>query len=160
MRRCKEFNQAYEGTNERSGGDAPGVPGLLAEIPRSCRVSLPRFQAHFSAEIATAKWLRGVFFCFALPALDKELASSPRRQVPRAGTSRMWIREAFSEEPARSSRAIRSDASKRPRVCIMDRAHVDRIRDVVLKHIKNTYLNGWMLRWAWNLCLAVLDGVE
>jgi hypothetical protein len=93
----------------------------------------------FSRRANTAEQLRGAFFCFALPALDKELGVFTEE----AGTTRWYLydraREAVLEEPAEMLASIRSDATA-PRVCASTEAELLDMRRAVQKHIKNTYL--------------------
>src|SRR5262249_980355 len=68
----KEFNQAYEGTKSVVEGLHLEYQGLLQDVPdlSSYLNALPG--SFFSGRKRPTKGTRGVFFCYALPALDKE----------------------------------------------------------------------------------------
>ncbi len=135
----KEFNQAYEGTKtaleemhlEYQGllQDNPELADMLADLPNTI----------FSGRERASKGARGVFFCYGLPALDKELGEFTNE----AGTTRWYLYDADSgkvlEEPSDIIESVRSTMST-PRKCDMDRTMLVDIRSKVLRHIKNTYL--------------------
>jgi superfamily II DNA or RNA helicase len=135
----KEFNQAYEGTTsaveemhleyQRLLDEIPGLADVLARLPG----------AVFSGRERERKGHRGVFFCFALPALDKEL----NEFTEEAGTTRWYLydseRDAILEEPSEIVESIRS-TPETPRAAITAESDILAIREKVLKHIKNTYL--------------------
>jgi len=135
----KEFNHAYEGT--RSAIEDMHLeyqallqadPGLEARLRR-----LPG--ATFSGRKRPAKGVRGVFFCYALPALDKEKGEFTEE----AGTTRWYLydldREAILEGPGEIVASIRSRPDT-PRTCTTEEKTLVEIRAKVEKHIKNTYL--------------------
>ncbi|HJW74163.1 MAG TPA: helicase-related protein, partial [Thermoleophilia bacterium] len=135
----KEFNHAYEGT--RSAIEDMHLeyqallqadPGLEARLRR-----LPG--AVFSGRRRPAEGVRGVFFCYALPALDKEKGEFTEE----AGTTRWYLydldREAILEEPGEIVASIRSRPDT-PRTCTTEEKTLVEIRAKVEKHIKNTYL--------------------
>ena len=135
----KEFNQAYEGTTsaveqmhleyQRLLDEMPGLAERLEGLPG----------AVFSGRERPKKGIRGVFFCFALPALDNVLGEFTEE----AGTTRWYLydaeRDAILEEPSEIVESIRS-TPETPRTCVIGEPDLVAIRDKVLKHVKNTYL--------------------
>ena len=95
--------------------------------------------AIFSGRKRPAKGARGVFFCYALPALDKEAGEFTEE----AGTTRWYLydldRDAILEEPGEIVASIRSKPET-PRKCTTEEKTLVEIRAKVEKHIKNTYL--------------------
>ena len=93
----------------------------------------------FSGRKRPAKGVRGVFFCYALPALDKETDEFTEE----AGTTRWYLydldRNAILEEPGEIVGSIRSKPET-PRKCTTEEKTLVELRDKVEKHIKNTYL--------------------
>ena len=135
----KEFNQAYEGTTSTVEQMHLDYQQLLDEIPGLAE-KLERLPgAVFSGKQRPAKGLRGAFFCFALPALDKQSGTFTEE----AGTTRWYLRDVerdtILEEPAEILDSIRSTTDT-PRVCVTDEQTLLDMRAAVLKHIKNTYL--------------------
>lgn len=135
----REFNQAYEGTTsaveemhleyQRLLDDIPGLEEMLDRLPGSV----------FSAKERPKNGLRGAFFCFALPAFDAERGEFTEE----AGTARWYLydaeREEILEEPAEILESIRS-LPDTPRVCSTAERDLLKMREAVLKHIKNGYL--------------------
>jgi len=86
-------------------------------------------------------WQRavGVFFCYALPALDKALNDFTEE----AGTARWYLydidRGAILEDPGEIVASVRSKPET-PRRCTTNQPTLVEIRAKVEKHIKNTYL--------------------
>jgi hypothetical protein len=135
----KEFNSAYEGT--RSAVEDmhleyqallqadPELDGRLRRLPG----------ATFSGRKRPARGARGVFFCYALPALDKEAGEFTEE----AGTTRWYLydldRETIVDEPSEIVASIRSKPNT-PRKCLSEEKTLIDIRDKIAKHIKNTYL--------------------
>jgi hypothetical protein len=95
--------------------------------------------AVFSGRRRLAKGLRGVFFCYALPALDKE----ENEFTEEAGTTRWYLydldRETILEEPSEIVDSIRS-RPETPRRCALEEVTLLGVRKEIEKHIKNTYL--------------------
>jgi len=95
--------------------------------------------ATFSGRKRPAKGARGVFFCYALPALDKEAGEFTEE----AGTTRWYLydldRDAILQEPAEIIGSIRSKPDT-PRRCATEEKTLVDLRAKVEKHIKNTYL--------------------
>lgn len=135
----KEFNQAYEGTKSVAEEMHLEYQALLQEIPElaSHLSSLPG--AFFSGRKRPAKGTRGVFFCYALPALDKET----NEFTEAAGTTRWYLydmdQNAIIGEPGEIIESIRCKQNT-PRKCTTERKTLKEIRASVLKHIKDTYL--------------------
>ena len=135
----KEFNHAYEGTRTAVGGDTPRVPGAAPGRPGAGE-RLARFPgAIFSGRKRLANGARGVFFCYALPALDKE----KNEFTEEAGTTRWYLydldRETILQEPGEIVASIRSKP-KTPRRCTTEEKTLLDIRKRIDKHIKNNYL--------------------
>lgn len=135
----KEFNHAYEGTRTAVEDmhleyqallqADPGLESRLAQLPG----------AVFSGRKRPAKGARGVFFCYALPALDKEAGEFTEE----AGTTRWYLydpdRDAIFEEPGEIVASIRS-TPETPRACTTEEKTLVELRAKLEKHIKNTYL--------------------
>ncbi len=85
-----------------------------------------------------SKGATGVFFCYALPALDQRLESSPWRRARLTGIS-TTSREEILEGPGEIVASIRSQPNT-PRECSEDEPTLHEIRAKVHQHIKNTYL--------------------
>ena len=101
---------------------------------------LARFPgAIFSGRKRLARGVRGVFFCYALPALDKEKNEFNEE----AGTTRWYLydldREAILEEPGEIVASIRSKPRTLRRCNTEEKTLLD-IRKRIEKHIKNSYL--------------------
>lgn len=135
----KEFNHAYEGTKTAVEdmhleyqallqGD-PSLDARLKQLPGST----------FSGRIRPTKGTRGVFFCYALPALDKEREEFTEA----AGTTRWYLfdldRNMIVDEPAEIITSIRSNVDT-PRRCSTAETTLVELKAQVEKHIKNTYL--------------------
>jgi len=135
----KEFNQAYEGEKSAVEGMHLEYQTLLEEHPELADRLTGFPGAIFSGRKRPAKDARGVFFCFALPALDKE----EEQFTFDAGTTRWYLydldREMILEEPGEIIGSIRSRPSTK-RTCSMEKPTLSDIRSRVLKHIKSTYL--------------------
>ena len=135
----KEFNSSYEGTrnaveemhleyqdllkaDSELEGHLHGLPGAI-----------------FSGRKQLTKGARGVFFCYALPALDKEAGEFSEE----AGTTRWYLydldRSRILVEPGEIVTSIRSKLNT-PRKCTSDKMTLTDIRGKIEKHIKNTYL--------------------
>ena len=95
----REFNHAYEGTKTAVEDMHLEYQSLLQADP-DLEAYLKRLPgATFSGRKRPAKGARGVFFCYALPALDKEAGEFTEE----AGTTRWYLydldRDAIFEEP-------------------------------------------------------------
>lgn len=106
----------------------PSLPDRLQGLP--C--------ATFSGRERPPKGIRGVFFCYSLPALDKETGVFSEQ----AGTTRWYLydmeRDAVLEEPGEIIESIRCKRDT-ARVCVAEEKTLKEIRGKVLKHIKGTY---------------------
>jgi hypothetical protein len=135
----KDFNHAYLGTKTVVEEMHLEYQGLFHEDPTlEARLKgLPG--ATFSGRQHPAKGARGVFFCYALPALDKEKGEFTEA----AGTTRWYLyhldRDAILEEPGEIVSSIRSKPDT-PRACKMEQRSLGELRGKIEKHIKNTYL--------------------
>lgn len=135
----QDFNTAYEGSKTLLEDMHLEYQALLKAHPElSMRLSsLPG--RIFSARQRPSDETRGVFFCFALPALDKEL----KQFTEQAGATRWYLYslddKRVLEEPADIIASIRSTPDT-PRRCAFAQQTLVDIRAEILKHIKNTYL--------------------
>jgi hypothetical protein len=95
--------------------------------------------AVFSGRERPTKGARGVFFCYGLPALDKEAGEFTLE----AGPTRWYLydldRDAIVEEPGEIVASIRSKPDT-PRNCTTEQKTLIEIRAKVERHIKNNYL--------------------
>jgi hypothetical protein len=135
----KEFNQAYEGTRTAVEEMHLEYQALIQADPE-LEARLTRFPGGvFSGRKRPAKGTCGVFFCYALPALDKEKDEFTEE----AGTTRWYLfdrdRDTILEEPGEIVASIRSKPET-PRKCTTDEGTLVEIRAKVEKHIKNSYL--------------------
>ena len=135
----KEFHHAYEGTRTAVEDMHLEYQALLQADPK-LEAQLARFPgAIFSGRKRPAKRVRGVFFCYALPALDKE----KNEFTEEAGTTRWYLydldRETILEEPGEIVASIRSKPET-PRRCTTEEKTLLDIRKRIEKHIKNSYL--------------------
>lgn len=135
----KEFNQAYEGTRTAIEDMHLEYQELLQSDPalESLLKAFPG--AIFSGRKRLTKGVHGVFFCYTLPALDKET----NEFTEAAGTVRWYLydleRDAILEEPGDIVASVRSKPNT-PRKCITAEKTLIEVRDKVEKHIKNSYL--------------------
>ncbi|MFH0351391.1 MAG: helicase-related protein [Chromatiales bacterium] len=135
----KEFNHAYEGTKTAVENMHLEYQALLQAEP-ALEARLKRLPgATFSGRKRPTKGARGVFFCYALPALDKEADEFTEK----AGTTRWYLydldRDAILEEPGEIVASIRSKPDT-PRKCSTEKKTLVEIRAKIDKHIKNSYL--------------------
>jgi superfamily II DNA or RNA helicase len=97
--------------------------------------------ATFSGREKPANGVRGVFFCYALPALDNSL--DPPEFTEAAGSCRWYLydadRDRILEEPAEIISTIRAKRDT-PRRCSTAESTLVEIRKKVQKHIKDSYL--------------------
>lgn len=135
----KEFNHAYEGARTAVENMHLEYQALLQADPDLAgRLSrLPG--AVFSGRVRAAKGHRGVFFCYALPALDREVGEFTNA----AGTTKWYFydldTDSILEEPSEIVTSIRS-APDTPRKCLAGEKTLTALRAKVERHIKNTYL--------------------
>ena len=135
----REFTHAYEGTRTPIEDihleyqlllqDDPSLGERMTALPGSV----------FSGRRRATTGLRGVFFCYRLPALDVETGEF----TAEAGTTRWYLhdadRDGILEDPGQIIDSIRSKPQT-PRRTVMDEQELIRLRALVEKHIKNTYL--------------------
>ena len=135
----KEFNHTYEGKKsaveemhleyQKLIQENPDLKGYLNGLPG----------AIFSGRKRLAKGSKGVFFCYSLPALDKELGEFTEE----AGTTKWYLyntnKDTILTEPSEIISSIRSKPNTLRR-CITKEKTLIEIRSKILKYIKNTYL--------------------
>ena len=135
----KEFHHAYEGTRTAVEDMHLEYQALLEADPE-LEARLARFPgAIFSGRKRPAKGVHGVFFCYALPALDKE-----RNEFTEdAGTTRWYLYDLDSttivEEAGEIVASIRAKPET-PRRCTMEEKALLDVRKRIENHIKNSYL--------------------
>lgn len=143
----KEFNQSYEGTmtsTEKMHSelqqlllDNPGLEEKLKSMPLKV----------FSGKKHPSKNAQGVFFCFALPALDtekqKEGITDASAWTEDVGVTKWYLYDIATEkiwdDPSDIIDLIRSMPDT-VRNCTIEKETLSDIRKKVEKHIKNTYL--------------------
>lgn len=135
----KDFNHAYEGSRSAVEDMHLEYQELLQANP-DLEASLNRFPGSiFSGRKRLKKGVSGVFFCYALPALDKEKNEFSEA----AGTSRWYLYdledESILEEPGEIVASIRS-RPRTPRRCTTEEKLLLDIRKKIERHIKNSYL--------------------
>ena len=135
----REFSHAYEGTRTAVEDMHLEYQAMLQADPEleSRLKRLPG--ATFSGRKRVAEGICGVFFCYALPALDKEAGEFTED----AGFTRWHLydlaRGVILEESGEIVASIRSKP-KTPRKCITEEKTLIEIRAKIERHIKNTYL--------------------
>ena len=135
----KEFNQAYEGTRTAVEEMHLEYQSLLQDDPEleECLSHFPG--AIFSGRKRHTKGAQGTFFCYALPALDKE----KNEFTEEAGTTRWYLydfdRKHILEEPGEIAVHIRTKP-KTPRRCTVEEKTLLDVRKQVEKYIKNSYM--------------------
>lgn len=135
----REFNEAYEGRKSAVEDMHLEFQALLREDPdlEGRLRSLP--DGAFSGRRRVSGRARGVFFCYALPALDQE----EKKFTVGAGVTRWYLydleRGAVLEEAGEIVACIRS-TRKTPRHCETPEETLLEVRQKVHAHIKNTYL--------------------
>ncbi len=135
----KEFNHAYEGSKTAIEDMHLEYQALLQADPTlEARLKLLPGST-FSGRKRPAKATRGLFLCYALPALDR-ITGEFSEEV---GTARWYLydldRDAIVEEPSEIVTNIRSNRET-PRQCTTEQKTLIELRSKVEKHIKNTYL--------------------
>jgi hypothetical protein len=135
----KDFNAAYEGTKTSVEEMHLEYQALLAADPvlDSRLAALPR--AIFSGRQRVPEGARGVFFCYSLPALDKELGEFTHD----AGSTRWYLydldRDTIADEPADIVSNIRSTPAT-PREATTRETTLVELRRRIERHITNSYL--------------------
>jgi SNF2 family DNA or RNA helicase len=135
----REFNHAYEGTKSVVEVMHLEYQALLQDNPALADRLRGLPGAFFSGRKRPAKGTRGVFFCYALPALDKET----NEFTEEAGTTRWYLydmeKNTILDDPGEIIESIRCKPDT-PRLCVTEEKKLKDIRASVLKHIKDTYL--------------------
>jgi superfamily II DNA or RNA helicase len=135
----KEFNHTYEGTKTAIEEMQLEYQALLQDHPELADHLNGLPGAVFSGRKRPAKGTRGVFFCYALPALDKE----SNEFTEAAGTTRWYLydmdKRTIVEDPGDIIESLRCKPNT-PRHCITEEKTLKDIRASVLKHIKDSYL--------------------
>ena len=135
----RDFNHAYEGTRTAIEEMHLEYQALLQVDPdlESRLRNLPG--STFSGRERVVGGTRGVFLCYALPALDTETGEF----TAEAGSTRWYLydfeRDVILEEPGDIVGSIRSELQT-PRICTTDEKTLVDVRAKVETHIKNTYL--------------------
>ncbi len=135
----RDFNHAYEGSRSVTEEMRLEYQRLLDEDP----TLLPRVEslpgATFSGRERLKEGIRGVFFCYALPALDREKGEFTEA----AGTVKWYLYDTEHDgifgEPSEILASIRS-TRETPRVCVAEQRTLSEVRKKIEKHIKDTYL--------------------
>ena len=135
----REFNHAYEGTRTTVEEIHLEYQALLQADPE-LESRLKRLPSTvFSGRERLTNGARGVFFCYALPALDKNV----NKFTEEAGITRWYLydldQNTILEEPSEIVASIRAKPDT-PRKCTTDENTLIEIRAKVDKQIKNTYL--------------------
>ena len=135
----REFNHAYEGARTTVEEMHLEYQALLQEAPELEKHLTGLPGAVFSGRKRVVKGARGVFFCYALPALDREAG----KFTEEAGVTRWYLFDldqgAILEEPGEILVSIRSRPNT-PRKCTTEEKTLIEVRAKVERHIKNTYL--------------------
>jgi superfamily II DNA or RNA helicase len=135
----KEFNHAYEGTKSVIEEMHLEYQALVQDHPELADHLNALPGAFFSGRKRPTKGTRGVFFCYALPALDKETGEFTEA----AGTTRWYLyamdNNTILEDPGEIIESLRCKPNT-PRQCTTEEQMLKDIRAKVLKHIKDTYL--------------------
>ena len=135
----KMFNQSYEGKKTAIEEMHLEYQSLLKEDPTLVGRLVAFPGAIFSGRKKVAKGVMGVFFCYTLPAMDKEAEEFTEE----AGTTRWYLydlgRDTILEEPGEIIVSVRSKPNT-SRKCITEKKTLIELRDKIEKHIKNTYL--------------------
>ena len=135
----KEFNHAYEGTRTSVEEMHLEYQALLKADPQ-LEARLSSFPGQiFSGRRRPVKGVCGVFFCYALPALDKEKGEFTEE----AGSTRWYYcalaNDTILNDPSEIVAGIRSRPAT-PRRCTTEEKTLLSIRKRVERHVKNTYL--------------------
>ena len=135
----REFNEAYEGMHSKVEDMHLEYQSLLADDP-PLEARLQKFPGGiFSGRERFANCVRGVFFCYVLPALDK----STGEFTEAAGMTHWYLydfdTETILEDPGEIVASVRSTPTTSRRSTMEERTLAD-IRAKVDRHIKNSYL--------------------
>ena len=133
------FDAEYEGARTAVEDMHLEYQALLQEDPE-LETRLRRLPgATFSGRKRPTKGVRGVFFCYSLPALDNEAGEFTEE----AGSMRWYLydldRDVILEEPGEIVASIRSKPET-TRECITEEKTLSDVRQAIEKHIAKTYL--------------------
>jgi hypothetical protein len=138
-RALQEFNSNYEGSRsaiEEMHLEFQDLVNADPELERRLRL-LPG--AVFSGREKIKAAARAVFFCYALPAFDKDTGEFTEA----AGSTRWYLYDleskAILEDPGKIVAFIRSSPDT-PRRCVMNGDSLADYRKIILKHIHDSYL--------------------
>jgi len=138
------FNAEYEGTRTAIEDLHLEYQSLVQADPELEARLLRLPGATFSGRQRPEKGMRGVFFCYALPALDLT-TGQPDTFTLEAGTTRWYLYDLNREknpilnDPGEIASSIRS-TKETPRRCTVEQRTLLDLRTQVEKHIKNSYL--------------------
>ena len=155
----KEFHHAYDGTRTAVEDMHLNYQALLEADPE-LEARVDQFPgAVRSGRERLAEGARGVFFCYALPALDKQRDEFTEE----AGTAAWYLydldQDAVIEEPGRIAASIYSEPAT-PRRCATKEQTLLDLRRRTESHIKNRYLKRVNAPWGINprlLCWMELN---
>ena len=141
----KNWSEQYEGTTSPDEhmhlewqdmiASNPDLEDALSQLPDGV----------FSGKRHNQKGARGVFFCYARPAFDKDRTEQEGQDVwsTEAGDVKWYLMdfdtEDVVEEPSRIVEIIRS-TKETPRSVVLDSDRLSEVRKAVEKHIGKTYL--------------------
>ncbi len=135
----REFNATYEGTRTAVEEMHLEYQALLKRHPELAEHLDGLPGSVFSGRRRLSKGVRGVFFCYSLPALDADGGAFTLE----AGPTRWYLYDvgagAIVESPGEIIESIRSKPNT-PRRCEMGRTTLKDLRDQVLRHVRDTYL--------------------
>lgn len=135
----KEFNAEYEGSKSATEEMHLKYQELLRKDPELDKRLRAFPGSVFSGRKRVARASRGVFFCYALPALGPD----SEEFTEEAGHTGWYLydmdREAIFEDAGAIDKSIASKPST-PRKCKAEQSVLLDIRRKVESHIKNTYL--------------------
>ena len=135
----REFNASYEGTRTAAEEMHLEYQALLKRHPDLAERLDGLPGSVFSGRRKLAKGVRGVFFCYSLPALDAQSGAFTLE----AGPTRWYLydigEDSIVESPGDIVESIRSKPNT-PRRCTTERATLKQVRDKVLRHVRDSYL--------------------
>ena len=135
----REFNASYEGTRTAAEEMHLEYQALLQRHPDLAERLDALPGSVFSGRRKLAKGVRGVFFCYSLPALDAQSGAFTLE----AGPTRWYLydigEDSIVESPGDIVESIRSKPNT-PRRCTTERATLKQVRDKVLRHVRDSYL--------------------
>ena len=135
----REFNASYEGKRTKAEEMHLEYQKLLRQDPGLAKRLELMPGSVFSGRRRLSKGARGVFFCYSLPALDKQQGDFTLE----AGPTRWYLYDLDQDEIIESSGRIVESIRSRPRTprrCTMEEATLKDARTKVMRHIHNTYL--------------------